>query len=377
MNEEAPETIEQKSDFPTGTSGLPRAVSPDVIELADGDDVELRIAPVVKRIGDADVRMLAYNGSIPGPTLRRPKGREITVHVRTTPTSRRRCTGTACVSTTSTTATHETQAPIPVGATSRTRCTSPTPGSTGTTRTSARTTAWTWACTATSSSSRAEPDYWPPVNRELVVTLDDVLIEDGKIAAFNRSATTLCRDGPLRQRHAHRRRDEPRAHREARRGRALLPHEHGEHPRVQRRPARGPDEARRWRQRPLRARELRRRGSPVAVGAGRGRRPVRHARATTSLEHRTPDRSYRLGVDHRGGRTSGAVARGAVRRVADERRPRGGARANGRFLEAAPDKTLAFVAEMDFDTPERAVFHAARCIRTSSGRSRDAAPSVG
>ena len=32
-------------------------------------------------IGDADVRMLAYNGSIPGPTLKVPKARPITVHV--------------------------------------------------------------------------------------------------------------------------------------------------------------------------------------------------------------------------------------------------------------------------------------------------------
>jgi len=37
-------------------------------EVADGDGVELRIAPVTKWIGDSSVRMLAYNGSIPGPT---------------------------------------------------------------------------------------------------------------------------------------------------------------------------------------------------------------------------------------------------------------------------------------------------------------------
>ena len=66
MNEKAPETIERQRDFPSATSGLPRAVSPDVIELADGDATELHIGPVVKRLGDADVRMLAYNGSIPG-----------------------------------------------------------------------------------------------------------------------------------------------------------------------------------------------------------------------------------------------------------------------------------------------------------------------
>ena len=31
----------------------------------------------------------------------------------------------------------------------------------------------------------ADPDYWPPVDREVVVTLDDVLIEDGQISPFN------------------------------------------------------------------------------------------------------------------------------------------------------------------------------------------------
>ena len=56
--------------FPTETSDLSEAKALEVIELADGGEFELKIAPVVKEIGDARVRMLAYNGSIPGPTLR-------------------------------------------------------------------------------------------------------------------------------------------------------------------------------------------------------------------------------------------------------------------------------------------------------------------
>ena len=36
----------------------------------------------------------------------------------------------------------------------------------------------------------SEPDYWPPANRELLLTLDDILIEDGQIAAFSESETT-------------------------------------------------------------------------------------------------------------------------------------------------------------------------------------------
>jgi FtsP/CotA-like multicopper oxidase with cupredoxin domain len=36
----------------------------------------------------------------------------------------------------------------------------------------------------------ADPDYWPPVNRELTVTLDDILLENGRVAPFSRTKTT-------------------------------------------------------------------------------------------------------------------------------------------------------------------------------------------
>jgi len=36
----------------------------------------------------------------------------------------------------------------------------------------------------------ADPDYWPPVHREIALTLDDLLIEDGKVAPFSRAQTT-------------------------------------------------------------------------------------------------------------------------------------------------------------------------------------------
>ena len=41
----------------------------------------------------------------------------------------------------------------------------------------------------------ADPDYWPPADRELLLTLDDVLIEDGKIATFSPSETTYVAMG--------------------------------------------------------------------------------------------------------------------------------------------------------------------------------------
>ena len=55
--------------FTTETAGLSPATRPQLIRLHDGDRFDLRIEPVRKRVGEADLRMLGYNGSIPGPTL--------------------------------------------------------------------------------------------------------------------------------------------------------------------------------------------------------------------------------------------------------------------------------------------------------------------
>ena len=41
----------------------------------------------------------------------------------------------------------------------------------------------------------SDPDYWPQVHRELVLTLDDVLLEDGKVAPFSRTETTYAAMG--------------------------------------------------------------------------------------------------------------------------------------------------------------------------------------
>jgi hypothetical protein len=67
--------------FTTETTGLSEATRPQLIRLHDGDRFDLRIEPVRKRIHDAELRMLGYNGSIPGPTLHVDQGSEITVQV--------------------------------------------------------------------------------------------------------------------------------------------------------------------------------------------------------------------------------------------------------------------------------------------------------
>ncbi len=41
----------------------------------------------------------------------------------------------------------------------------------------------------------ADANYWPPVHREVLLTLDDVLIEDGRIASFSRTETNYAAMG--------------------------------------------------------------------------------------------------------------------------------------------------------------------------------------
>ena len=55
--------------FPRDIQGLSSVARPTLHRLRDGDRLALEIAPVVKKIGDSTARMIAYNGSIPGPTL--------------------------------------------------------------------------------------------------------------------------------------------------------------------------------------------------------------------------------------------------------------------------------------------------------------------
>ena len=174
---------------PAGTSAAA------TVELADGDRFALRIAPVSKRIGDATVRMLAYNGSIPGPTLRVPQGSELLVDVENQGDLEATVHWHGLRLENRFDGTHETQEPFRSAGASPRASRSPIRASTGTTRTSARTTARRWASTATSSSSPPTPTTGPPVHRELALTLDDVLIEDGQIAAFSPDETTYAAMG--------------------------------------------------------------------------------------------------------------------------------------------------------------------------------------
>jgi FtsP/CotA-like multicopper oxidase with cupredoxin domain len=176
--------------FPTEVGGLPEARSSKVIELADGDQFELRIASVAKRLGDATVRMLAYNGSIPGPTLRVRQGSELVVDVVNDGDLEatvhwhglrleNRYDGTA-----------ETQRPMPVGGSFSYRLVFPDPGVYWYHPHIREDYAQEMGLYGNIVVVPSDPDYWPPINHEVPLTLDDILLVGGKVAPFGRSETT-------------------------------------------------------------------------------------------------------------------------------------------------------------------------------------------
>jgi FtsP/CotA-like multicopper oxidase with cupredoxin domain len=189
------ETANQ-AHFTTEIEGLDEATSPEVIRLRDGDSYEITIKPVRKRLNGAEVRMLGYNGSIPGPTLHVDQGTEVTIEATNLGDVdatlhwhglrlENRFDGVP----------EETQAPIPHGGTFTYRLQFPDAGFYWYHPHIREDFAQEMGLYAGIIVEPSEPDYWPPVDRQLAITLDDVLIEDGQMAPFQRSGPTFTAMG--------------------------------------------------------------------------------------------------------------------------------------------------------------------------------------
>ena len=181
--------------FPTDTAGLPEALAPEVVELSDGDELELRVAPVTKRLGDATVRMLAYNGSIPGPVIKVKEGAEIVVHVENQGDMDATVHWHGLRLDNRFDGTHETQAPIPVGERFSAKVAFPDPGAYWYHPHIREDYGQEMGLYGNLLVEPADPDYWAPANRDLLLTLDDVLVEDGKVAPFSRTETNYVAMG--------------------------------------------------------------------------------------------------------------------------------------------------------------------------------------
>ena len=152
--------------------------------------------------------MLAYNGSVPGPNLHVDQGSQITVQVRNDGDVEatvhwhglrleNRYDGVP----------HETQEPIPIGGTFTYQLQFPDAG-------------FYWyhphiredyglemGLYGTIVVEPADPGYWPAADRQLTLTLDDLLVEDGHIAPFRKSGPNYVAMGRFGNVHADQRRD--------------------------------------------------------------------------------------------------------------------------------------------------------------------------
>src|SRR5919199_554544 len=306
--------------FPTDTAGLELATEPETVEIADGGAFDLRIAPVKKQLGDATVRMLAYNGSVPGPTLKVAQGSEVTVRVENHGDLE------------ATVHWHGLRLDI------------------------RHDYGQEMGLYGTILVVPEDPAYWAPAHRELVVTLDDVLIEDGRIAPFSPAETTYAAMGRFGNQLLVN--GEPSLTLSADAGEVVRLHlVNTANTRVFNVAVRG--------------------GRMKLVGGDSGRceheelvesvvlapseRAVVDVRfdapGEAALEHRTPERTYPLAAITVG---DGAVDPGPTAafdtlRVNPEMVAERHRIAPDRNRE--PDKTIAFVAEMEFEAPEGSVVY--------------------
>ncbi len=139
--------------------------------------------------------MLAYNDSIPGPVLEVQEGSEIVVNIENQGDVEATVHWHGLRLENRYDGTHETQTPVEVGERYSARVTFPDPGA-----------YWYHPHIREDYGQELglygnclvvprDPDYWPPANRDIPLTLDDILLEDGKVAPFSRSETTYVAMG--------------------------------------------------------------------------------------------------------------------------------------------------------------------------------------
>ena len=339
------------AELPRDTEGLPDARKTEFVDLADGDEFEFEIAPVKKRIGDATVRMLAYSSSVPGPTLKVPQGATITVHVTNHGDLDATVHWHGLRLENRYDGTHDTQAPIPVGETFTYQVHVPDAGAFWYHPHIREDYGQEMGLYGNILVTPSDADYWPRANRELLLTLDDILIEDGQIAAFTESETTHVAMG--RFGNVMLVAGEPDLSLAAKRGEVVRFYfTNTANTRVFNVTLPGAQmklvgaDAGHYEREELVEEVLLAPSERVIVDV------LFHDSGQLALEHRTPERIYRLasiivGDDKAEPSYADEFARLRTSPDMSDHRER-----VEPFLKAPPDKTLSFVAEMDMGVPE-------------------------
>src|ERR671939_913622 len=342
--------------FPTDTTGLGPAAEPETVEIADGGAVDLRIAPVKKRLGDATVRMLAYNGSVPGPTLKVAQGSEVTVRVENRGDLEATVHWHGLRLDNRYDGTHETQRPMEIGERFEYRLQFPDEGLYWFHPHIRQDYGQEMGLYGTILVVPGDPGYWAPAHRELVVTLDDVLIEDGRIAPFSPAETTYAAMGRFGNQLLVN--GEPSLTLDADAGEVVRFYfVNTANTRVFNVAVRGGrmklvggDSGRYEREEFV--------DSVVVAPSERAVVDVLFERAgEAALEHRTPDQAYRLATITVGDGAVDPEPTAAFKTLRTNPELIAERHRTAPYRDREPDKTIAFVAEMEFETPEGTVVY--------------------
>ena len=170
----------------TQQTGQTRATPSTIVDVPDGASFDLHVHAVAKQVGERVLPMLAYNGSIPGPTLRVRQGSRISVNVANHTDMEttvhwhglrldNRYDGVP----------HDTQAPIAPGGRYTHQLSFPDPGLYWYHPHMREDLAQEMGLYGNILVEPADPSYWPRADRHVVLTLDDLLVTDAGIAPFD------------------------------------------------------------------------------------------------------------------------------------------------------------------------------------------------
>jgi len=175
--------------FSTDITGLLEAKASETVELKNGDTYDFTASIVKKTIGNSVVKMLAYNGMIPGPLIKIEQGAEVTLNF----------TNNTDIDTTihSHGVRLENKFDGVPGMTQK----GVKPGESFTYKIKFPDEGMYWYHPHIREDYAQElglygnylvvpndPNYWSPVNREVALFVDDILMDDGKIAMFSKAS---------------------------------------------------------------------------------------------------------------------------------------------------------------------------------------------
>ncbi len=182
FSENSPSPLVRSEYVSADTSGLSPVSATQTVELKDGDIYDLTASYVKKNIDGAEYRMLAYNGSIPGPLIKITQGAEVTINFKNDTDMNTLLHSHGVRMDNAFDGSQTTQKEMGPGETFSYKLKFPDAGV-------------YWYHPHVREDYEQElglygnylvvpgsADYWSPVNREVTLFLDDILIENGKIA---------------------------------------------------------------------------------------------------------------------------------------------------------------------------------------------------